>query len=452
MTGVAVGQRVNDPEYGFGVVVAAGLPIQEGVCIKQSLTVDFDQVGLKERIDVQPIPGYDPRLGLPPSPLDSGPEPAELEKLTAMMRILDRGQLDSLPPVHPLIGGTLDRRTLTLLAGYWGTGKTFIALDWTLSAITFRPWQARHVFGRDGEPIIGATDQQPYRALYVAAEGAYGLSRRVAAWEYGWGRKAEHLQVMPQALNLLSKADVDKVVRYVQLSEVDVVVIDTLSRCMPGADENSAKDMSSAVVALDRIKDATNGGMVLAVHHTGKDKTTVRGSSVLEGACDTVYQVEGDASYMKLTRTKRKDGPLFDQVSLRLSDTLDSCVLEDVRGQSQVPSWDRLFRVFADNFADTGASKAELRAVADMPPASFARALNALVNAGQLVNVGTDQRAFYKLGKVSDDDVRDLVRSCPRLRPDMSVRPPAYRQGERTDRGGGRDAEASSEPLETPHG
>jgi hypothetical protein len=375
-----VGARITHPNFGKGVILDVAMTPDHG----RVVTIDFDVAGRKRLADNYEVPDV---------------APDELAQLKAMMRVLDRAELDRLPPVQPLIGGTLDRRTLALLAGYWGTGKTFIALDWVLSAITWRPWQGRHIFDPAGEPVEGATTAEAYRVLYVAAEGAYGISRRVAAWEAAWHRKAERLQVMPQALNLLARADVEKVARYVEMSRIDIVVVDTLSRCMPGADENSAKDMSTAVVGLERIKEATNGGLVLAVHHTGKDKTTVRGSSVLEGACDTVYQVEGDPSYMKLTRTKRKDGPTFDQVNLRLADSLDSCVLEDVRGQSQAPSWDRLFQVFVDNFADTGASKAELRDVANLPPASFHRALNALVKAGHLINEGSDSRPLYKLGK-----------------------------------------------------
>src|SRR3712207_8722728 len=62
-----------------------------------------------------------------------------------------------------------------------------------------------------------------------------------------------------------------------------------------------------SIDAAEQIKRATGSGAVLLVHHTGKDKTTVRGSSALEAAMDTVYTTEGDPLNMRLRRTKRKD-------------------------------------------------------------------------------------------------------------------------------------------------
>lgn len=87
---------------------------------------------------------------------------------------------------------------------------------------------------------------------------------------------------------------------------------------MAGSDENSSKDMSTAVYHLDEIKEATKWGSVVVVHHTTKDGKTVRGSSVLESAADTIYQIEPAKAGLTLTRTKRKDGPTPDMHRLRL--------------------------------------------------------------------------------------------------------------------------------------
>jgi RecA-family ATPase len=56
-----------------------------------------------------------------------------------------------------------------------------------------------------------------------------------------------------------------------------LVVIDTLARCMVGADENSARDMGEAIDALDRLRRAA-GSCVLPVHHMGKPNGTTRTS------------------------------------------------------------------------------------------------------------------------------------------------------------------------------
>jgi AAA domain len=187
----------------------------------------------------------------------------------------------------------------------------------------------------------------------------------------------------------------------VALGGYGLVVIDTLARCMVGADENSAKDCGQVVDALTRLRAATPGGLgvVLAVHHTGKDGKTFRGSSVFEAGADTVYLVTEDGGAITLDREKRKDGPTADQRTLRLEPMAESCVVGvhrdgphlDMTGRAE-----RLLAVFETHFANTGATKAQLRDVAEMNPATFYRALNDLLERGALVNTGTTARPFYE--------------------------------------------------------
>jgi DNA-binding IclR family transcriptional regulator len=51
---------------------------------------------------------------------------------------------------------------------------------------------------------------------------------------------------------------------------------------------------------------------------------------------------------------------------------------------------------FKSHFNDTGAYTGQLLEVADMPKATFYRALSDLVKRGDLINEGTDKRPFYK--------------------------------------------------------
>jgi hypothetical protein len=57
-----------------------------------------------------------------------------------------------------------------------------------------------------------------------------------------------------------------------------------------------------------------------------------------------------------------------------------------------------LMSVFMSAFGTTGATKADLRNVADLKPATFHRSFNELVEAGALIDTGTNARPFYVQG------------------------------------------------------
>ena len=270
-----------------------------------------------------------------------------------------------------------------------GKLKTFIALDWAASVATGRAWQGR------------ATKKR--KALYVAAEGAFGYQARVAAWQQGWGIDLpdDDFAVYPDPVNLMKSAEVKALCALVDHFGYGIVVLDTLARCMVGADENSAKDCGVVVDALGQLRRCTPGGLgvVIGVHHSGKDAKTLRGSSVLEGGADTVYFTSLDGAVVTLDREKRRDGPQLDRHRLRLDAVAGSGsgTISAVSGPvSAGDSADKLLSAFVHHFAATGATKAELRLVSGMPPSTFHRAVNALVKRGDLINTGTDKQPFYK--------------------------------------------------------
>lgn len=242
------------------------------------------------------------------------------EKIPFAARIFTRSQLAELPEPEPLIEGTIDKRTVALLAGYHGTGKTFISLSMAASIATGVSWL--------GRPVSQG------KVLYVIGEGAYGINNRLKAWELE-NRVTipdDSFHLYDRALQIATKkADREDLVLHLMGNDYALVVIDTLAKSNVGADENSAKDMGEFVDAVEEIKRAMqeSAGTVLLIHHTGKDKSTVRGSSALEAGVDTVYSTEGDASRIVLKRTKRKDGPCHDQLQLALVEKGKSVVVRE---------------------------------------------------------------------------------------------------------------------------
>jgi AAA domain len=303
--------------------------------------------------------------------------------------LLNATALQALPDPEPLIADTLDQGTVALLYGKWGTYKSFLALDWAASVATAHAWQGR------------ATERR--RVLYVAAEGAFGFKSRVAAWQTGWHTRIgdDDLAILPAPVNLTNNADVAALLELIRWGGYGFVILDTLARCMVGADENSAKDCGVVVDSMVRLRRATPGGrgVVLGVHHTGKDGKTFRGSSAFEAGADTVYSMTRDGGTVALDREKRKDGPETDQHELRLDliDGTDSGVLSRFhQGGGNTDRHDRLISTYLHHFSTTGASRADLRRVTDMADSTFYRAVNDLLDRGLLVNTGTDARPFYR--------------------------------------------------------
>lgn len=314
------------------------------------------------------------------SPIPPGPP-------TLAHDLLTRALLFDLPDPEPLIDGVIDQGTVGLLYGMWGSGKSFIALDWAASVAAGRPWQGR------------PTEKRP--VLYVAAEGAYGLKGRINAWEQGWHHNLIHtaFHILPHPVNLTDFVEVAQMMHLVQWGGYGLVIFDTLARCMVGADENSAKDCGVVVNALTRIREQTpdGRGVVIGVHHTGKDGKTFRGSSAFEAGADTVYSVTRDGAVIVLNREKRKDGPRVDVHRLKLDavEGTGSVVLGVSRGDSNGDRADILLSHYRSHFAGIGAYASQLLKVADMPEATFYRALSDLRERGDLINEGTDKRPFW---------------------------------------------------------
>jgi len=111
-------------------------------------------------------------------------------------------------------------------------------------------------------------------------------------------------------------------------------VFDTMARCMPGGDENSAQDVGLVIAAADRIRQRT-GAAVLLVHHTQKGGELERGSSALRGAADSMFYLRPEDVGLILETTKQKDALAAEPRRLRLMAVAPSCVIEPWEGPTQ---------------------------------------------------------------------------------------------------------------------
>lgn len=244
--------------------------------------------------------------------LDDAPEvEAAPEPDRHRLRVLNRSELDSIRPPEWLVDGIFTTG-LTTLFGPSGGGKSFVGVDWSCHVSTGLPWFGRQVKRK--------------RVLYIAAEGASGLARRVRSWEKDRGARADDLYVAPQASNAMSVPDMVLLSQEIQERQIGMVVVDTLARSMTGGDENAAQDIGIVVNALEQIK-ATHDCAVVLIHHSGVERGRPRGSTALRGAMDTVVICEGTPGRVTITCDKQKDDEKFAPWSFKLKPVGESVVL-----------------------------------------------------------------------------------------------------------------------------
>ena len=217
-------------------------------------------------------------------------------------------------PNPALIKGILRSRSVAMLYGNSGAFKTSLALDLALSvAAGFPKWFEHRV------KTHGPT-------LYVAAEGGGSLKNRVSAWLKHHNLTEANIQeagFLLKTVTLLDDAAIGAL-----LTEISglpappiLIVIDTLSAAIAGADENGAAAMSQAAASARRIAEQT-GAAVLVVHHVGKkDKRSPRGHTAFECAADAmILQERLSTSRCRLTSTKQRDDPDFPAIEFSLED------------------------------------------------------------------------------------------------------------------------------------
>ncbi len=305
-------------------------------------------------------------------------------------KLLGTNEIDDLPPPVYLLDEFLVADTLAVVHGQPGQGKSFLALDWALSIANGVPWFGRKVMQGD--------------VLYVVAEGLSGVGPRKRAWqiEHGVG-EPQGLTWVREAVNLL---DSDNAVMHL-LEIVDemqpvLIVIDTLARSLPGADENSSASMSTAVENLDILR-KTTGACVLIIHHSPKDGGSPRGHGTLLGAVQTSVEVENVDGEMRVEVKKQKDAAEV-TTNLRLvgiglpGEEHGSAVLRNVVDMglpNNTMNEIVLARAVRESCGPEGMAASVLMRISGLPERSFHRAKNALLQNGTLLNVGTAKQPRY---------------------------------------------------------
>lgn len=332
-------------------------------------------------------------LGHGGDPGDPGEQTAvDRRYLELRARLLTATDLRSIAAPVPIVEGLLYRDSLAWLAGKPGHGKSFVAVDLACCVGTGTAWHGHRVTRG--------------KVLYLIAEGAAGLGRRVEAWSVRNGRAVEQVLFLPVPVQLLKGVDVGAFTQLLGDLRPDLAILDTQARVTVGAEENSARDMGLFVDALETVR-RSSGACILTVHHDARNGENLRGSTAIEGAATTILRAAKDGQLVTVTNPKQKDGPEQTPLTLALTPLGDSAILShEAVGIDQLTrsSEDRILTVLWDSFGTDGATKTELRDAADLPKTSYYRAVNELVRKGLVLERRGGRSTVYTLASDNRQD------------------------------------------------
>jgi hypothetical protein len=237
------------------------------------------------------------------------------ERPSILDGLIDANDLDDLPDPKMLLGEFIPEAGVGVLAGKFGSYKSFVTVSWACALASGRNWLDKQEFAVP----------EAVKVLYVAAEGASGMKLRKRAWSERFGEVPRgNLAFYPRAVNLTDAAAVEDLEQAIAAREFKVVIIDTLHRSAPGAEENSSTELGLVFEAACRLRDE-HGVTVLFVDHTGHGGERPRGSSIKVDDSDFVIIADrpGEAATSDIQRTlkmhKRKDADTDGEWPIRLA-------------------------------------------------------------------------------------------------------------------------------------
>lgn len=331
------------------------------------------------------------RLPSPPVAIHSPVKlsPGESEPIEFADLFLKTPAMRDQPPPVPLLGRILVRDSLAAVYGQPGSMKSFLAIDWAMHIARSRAWGMKHKHS-----VVHG------RVIYIVAEGKGGIGDRIRAWEKHYGEAdVEDIYWYPYAGEILNAEWVTQLC--VEIGRIDpvLVIVDTLSRSMPGGDENDSVDMTKVIRNLDLMRQV-NGATILLVHHTPKSGGTLRGHGSLMGAVDTAVECHVQAGGIKVRCEKQKDAQPFEDILLywhAVDETRSIVLTEEAPPAADLARrtsargyelWDQL----KQQYSHLGATAATLIEATGIPNAQALAALDFMVGDGSIRQEG---QRFY---------------------------------------------------------
>jgi hypothetical protein len=187
-----------------------------------------------------------------------------------------------------------------LLAGQWGTAKTFVALDLSAACITQTPFAGREMARKGGVLFIaaegaseipirlqGLVDHKLAPMKLAAAAAGNPINTDLEALPFGWVEECPNLKEGFDRLVAASQSAASHIEEQFGLP-LALIIVDTLNAAANFKDGNDAAEGQFIMNRLNELSRKT-GAFVIAVDHFGKAvETGTRGTSAKEAAADMV--------------------------------------------------------------------------------------------------------------------------------------------------------------------
>jgi hypothetical protein len=214
-----------------------------------------------------------------------------------------------------LVEGLLGVGEASAFYGAPGDGKSVLVEDLGLHIAADRLWHGRKV-------KAGAV-------VYFALERKALVERRLLAFQLEYSIADIPFVVCGGILDFREANVCKRIIEVIKATEAEtgekvvLIIIDTLSRALCGADENSPKEMG-AVIRATSILQEDGTGHILWVHHVPHGVDRLRGHGSLEAAIDTAIHLTHDqgSNIRRAKVTKANDSEEGEQVAFTLKSVI----------------------------------------------------------------------------------------------------------------------------------
>lgn len=219
---------------------------------------------------------------------DVQPQPRGTQILQDPVVFYTYKEIQEQDPPQYLVEDTLEADSFSAIIGPSGSGKSFVAIDLACNLAIGGHWLGKKCRKR--------------KVAYMPGEGNAGVTKRLKDWgDIHKGNDEALNQGLVVASHLpnmhaYTKTEWRILEAQIKALDVQVVFIDTWSRAIAGADENSAEEISGIIQTLNELQRRA-GCTIVPIHHTSKESNFARGSSAFNAALDTeilVKAVDGD--------------------------------------------------------------------------------------------------------------------------------------------------------------